>query len=81
MEGMCLWFKLDPESHMSIWILIVYDSYLDIFNLVDSGQEAVDSVAEDVADGVAAVLVDDVTLAPVERDVLQFCHLKRDIFL
>ena len=54
--------------------------YLNIFNLVDSGQESIDAVAEDVPDGVAAVLVDDVTFASVEGNVLQFCHLKHKKF-
>ena len=48
---------------------------LNVCNFVDSGQKSADPVAEDVADGVAAVLVDDVPLTAVKRNVLQFGHL------
>ena len=38
---------------------------LNVCNFVDSGQEPADPVAEDVPDGVAAILVDNVPLASI----------------
>ena len=65
-------------------VILKISSYYDggthggVGDLVDSGQEPVDPVAQDVADRVASVLVDDVPLAAVQWHVFQFGHLKME---